>query len=106
MEQKAQNLNNSIEYQAGAVVSRILLKKDTGNVTLFAFDEGEGLSEHTTPFDAMVQIIDGEAEITIGGVPYNVIEGEYIIMPANVPHALKAVKKYKMILTMIKTITN
>jgi quercetin dioxygenase-like cupin family protein len=102
MEQKVQNLNEIIEYQNDAVVSKILLKKETGNVTLFAFDEGQGLSEHTTPFDAMVQIVDGEAEITIDGISYQVKNGEYIIMPANVPHALKAIKKYKMMLTMIK----
>lgn len=102
MEQKVQNLNESIEYQHDAVVSKILLKKDTGNVTLFAFDEGQGLSEHTAPFDAMVQIVDGEAEITVGAESYKVKKGEFIIMPANIPHALKANQKYKMILTMIK----
>ena len=103
MESKVQNINEMIDYQAGAVVSKTLLKKETGNVTLFAFDEGQGLSEHTTPFDAMVQIVDGEAEITIGGEQHAVKKDEYIIMPANIPHALKAVKKYKMMLTMIKS---
>ena len=92
-----------IEYQDGSVVSREIIKKDTGTVTIFAFDKGEGLSEHTAPFDAMVQIIDGNAEITISGNK-NVLEaGEMIIMPANEPHALKALEKYKMILTMIRS---
>jgi quercetin dioxygenase-like cupin family protein len=103
MEQIVQNIHELIDYQKDAVVSKTLLKKETGNITLFAFEEGQGLSEHTTPFDAMVQIVDGEAEIIIGGEPYNVKANEYIIMPANVPHALKAVKKYKMMLTMIKS---
>ena len=92
-----------IEYQDGSVVSREIIKKDTGTVTIFAFDKGEGLSEHTAPFDAMVQIIDGKAEITISGNK-NVLEaGEMIIMPANEPHALKALEKYKMVLTMIRS---
>ena len=92
-----------IEYQDGSVVSREIIRKDTGTVTIFAFDKGEGLSEHTAPFDAMVQIIDGKAEITISGNK-NVLEaGEMIIMPANEPHALKALEKYKMILTMIRS---
>ncbi len=90
-----------IEYQDGSVVSREIIRKDTGTVTIFAFDKGEGLSEHTAPFDAMVQIIDGKAEITISGNK-NVLEaGEMIIMPANEPHALTALEKYKMVLTMI-----
>ena len=92
-----------IEYQDGSVVSREIIKKDTGTVTIFAFDKEEGLSEHTAPFDAMVQIIDGKAEITISGNK-NVLEaGEMIIMPANEPHALKALEKYKMVLTMIRS---
>ena len=92
-----------IEYQDGSVVSREIIRKDTGTVTIFAFDKGEGLSEHTAPFDAMVQIIDGKAEITISGNK-NVLEaGEMIIMPANEPHALKALEKYKMVLTMIRS---
>ena len=92
-----------IEYQNGSVVSREIIKKDTGTVTIFAFDKGEGLSEHTAPFDAMVQIIDGKAEITISSNK-NVLEaGEMIIMPANEPHALKALEKYKMVLTMIRS---
>ncbi len=92
-----------IEYQSGSVVSREIIRKETGTVTIFAFDKGEGLSEHTAPFDAMVQIIDGKAEITISGNK-NVLEaGEMIIMPANEPHALKALEKYKMVLTMIRS---
>ena len=92
-----------IEYQDGSVVSREIIKKDTGTVTIFAFDKGEGLSEHMAPFDAMVQIIDGKAEITISGNK-NILEtGEMIIMPANEPHALTALEKYKMVLTMIRS---
>ena len=92
-----------IEYQDGSVVSREIIKKDTGTVTIFAFDKGEGLSEHSAPFDAMVQIVDGTALITIGGEENTVKKGQMIIMPANVPHALHAVEKYKMILTMIRS---
>lgn len=92
-----------IDYQAGAVVSREIIRKETGTVTIFAFDKGEGLSEHTAPFDAMVQIVDGEAEITISGDKNLLKKGEMIIMPANEPHALHAVEKYKMILTMIRS---
>jgi len=92
-----------IEYQESSVVSREIIRKDTGTVTIFAFDKGEGLSEHTAPFDAMVQIIDGKAEITISGKKNVLDKGEMIIMPANEPHALKALEKYKMILTMIRS---
>ncbi|WXG42386.1 MAG: cupin domain-containing protein [Candidatus Freyarchaeum deiterrae] len=92
-----------IDYQEGAVVSRTLVDKKAGTVTLFAFDEGQGLSEHTAPFDALVHILDGEAEIVISGKSLNVKEGEMVIMPANQPHALKAVSKFKMILTMIRS---
>ena len=92
-----------MEYQQGAVVSKEVIKKGTGTVTLFAFDEGQGLSEHTAPFDAMVYVIDGEVEIVISGEKYMLQKGEMIIMPANQPHALKAVKKFKMMLTMIKS---
>ena len=92
-----------IEYQDGSVVSREIIRKDTGTVTIFAFDKGEGLSEHTAPFDAMVQIIDGKAEITISGNKNILRAGEMIIMPANEPHALKALEKYKMVLTMIRS---
>ncbi|WP_414470252.1 cupin domain-containing protein [Methanobacterium sp. ACI-7] len=92
-----------IEYQDGSVVSREIIRKDTGTVTIFAFDKGEGLSEHTAPFDAMVQIIDGKAEITISSNKNVLEKGDMIIMPANEPHALKALEKYKMILTMIRS---
>lgn len=97
------DLVNSLSYQSGSVVSKVFLKKPSGNITLFAFDKGEGLSEHTAPFDAFVQMLDGEAEITIGGKPYNLKAGESIIMPADVPHALKAVSAYKMLLVMLKS---
>ena len=100
---EAVNLNGMITYQRGSVVSRTLIKKQTGTVTLFAFDQGQALSEHTTPFDAIAHIIDGEAEITVSGKVSHVKAGEIIIMPANEPHALKAVKKYKMLLIMIKS---
>jgi quercetin dioxygenase-like cupin family protein len=92
-----------VSYQAGSVVSRIILKRSTGNVTVFAFDQGQGLSEHTTPFDALVQILDGAAEITVGGTPHDLRTGEMILMPANVPHALKATRRFKMALTMIRS---
>lgn len=91
-----------LDYQDGAVVSREIIKKDTGTVTLFAFDKGQGLSEHTAPFDALVYIVDGAAEITVSGKPHKVKKGEMIILPANKPHALKATKKFKMLLVMIK----
>ena len=97
------NLIDLIEYQKDSVVSKTLINQKTGTVTLFAFDEGQGLSEHTAPFDAMVQILDGEAQITISGKPLNVKKGEMVIMPANEPHALKALKKFKMLLTMIRS---
>jgi quercetin dioxygenase-like cupin family protein len=93
---------NSISYAEKAVVSKHILKKETGNVSLFAFDKGEGLSEHTTPFDALVYLVEGEADIIINGVSTVLKMGETIIMPANIPHALKAVEKFKMVLTMIK----
>jgi len=96
------NLNELVAYQKGAVVSRPLVEKEAGTVTLFAFDEGQALSEHTAPFDALVQVSDGEAEIRIAGVPYKVGSGEMIIMPANQPHALKALTPFKMMLTMIR----
>ena len=100
---EVKNLNGLIDYQEGSVVSKEVIKKDTGTVTIFAFDQGQGLSEHTAPFDALVYLIDGEAEITISGKPHLLSAGEMIIMPANDPHALKAIKKYKMLLIMIKS---
>ena len=92
-----------IEYQEGSVVSRTIIDKETGTVTLFAFDKGQGLSEHTAPFDALVHTLDGEVEVTISGKTFPLKKGEMIIMPANKPHALKATKRFKMLLTMIKT---
>ena len=91
-----------VSYQDGAVVSRIVLKRETGTVTLFAFDAGQELSEHTTPYDALVQVVDGEAAITVAGRPYRVRAGEMILMPAHQPHALKAISRFKMLLTMIR----
>lgn len=92
-----------VSYQKGSVVSREIVNKKTGTVTIFAFDKGEGLSEHTAPFDALVYILDGEAKIFISGKPYQVKKNEMIIMPANKPHALKAVKKFKMLLILIRS---
>ena len=91
-----------LDYQEGSVVSRTIIDKSVGTVTIFAFDKNEGLSEHSAPYDALVYILDGEAEITISGKPILVKKGEMIIMPANEPHALKAVEKYKMMLVMIR----
>lgn len=96
------NLEQHVAYADGSVVSKTLLKKDIGNVTLFSFDEGQGLSEHTAPFDATVYILDGQAEITIGGKPIAVAAGDMLIMPANISHALHAVKPFKMLLVMIR----
>ena len=92
-----------VTYQEGAVVSRVVLKRDTGNVTLFAFDAGQQLSEHTTSFDALVQVLEGEAAITISGRPHRVRAGEMILMPAQQPHAVNAVSRFKMLLTMIRS---
>jgi len=89
-------------YQEGAVVSRQITKADTGNVTLFAFDKDQGLSEHTAPFDALVHILEGKAEVMISGQPHTLDAGDAIIMPANQPHALKALERFKMLLTMIR----
>ena len=91
-----------VEYQEDSVVSKTLIDKKVGTVTLFAFAEGQGLSEHVAPFDALVSIIDGEAEITISSEPFRLKAGEMIIMPANKPHALKAIKKFKMMLVMVR----
>ncbi|MBE0672262.1 MAG: cupin domain-containing protein [Anaerolineales bacterium] len=95
-------LSEMAAYQEGSVVSRQITKSDGGNVTLFAFDTNQGLSEHTAPFDALVNILEGEAEVTISGKPFQLKAGDAIIMPANEPHALKAVQKFKMLLTMIR----
>ena len=102
MEAQVLRLSDLVDYQEGAVVSREIVRKGTGTVTLFAFDQGQGLSEHTAPFDALVYLLDGEAEITISGKPLRLREGELTVMPANQPHALKAVKRFKMLLTMIR----
>lgn len=91
-----------IAYQDGSVVSRVLMKQKGGNVTLFAFDAGQELSEHTAPYDAMVSVLDGEVEVTIAGEPFKLGTGEWILMPANQPHALKALSKFKMVLTMVR----
>ena len=98
----ANSITGLVDYQDGAVVSRTLVKKDKGTVTVFAFDQDQALSEHTVPHDALVQVIDGEAEITVGGAPHVVVAGEMILMPGNVPHAVKATARFKMILTMLR----
>ena len=95
-------IEDAIEYASDSVVSKMLIKKDTGNLTLFAFDKGQSLSEHTAPFDAAVLILDGTAEIIIGGKSFPLKAGEFIVMPADIPHAVKASEKFKMLLTMIK----
>ncbi|MBY8992194.1 MAG: cupin domain-containing protein [Candidatus Lokiarchaeota archaeon] len=96
------DLDKMLDYQEGSVVSRTIMNKNVGTVTLFSFDKDEGLSEHTAPFDALVYILDGEAEIIIGNQTHIVKKGQMIIMPANEPHALKALKQFKMMLVMIK----
>ena len=102
MKTQATNLANLIDYQEGTVVSRTLIDKKVGTLTLFAFDKGQGLSEHTAPFDAFVYILDGEAEVAISSQAHRVGAGEMIIMPANEPHSLKALEKFKMMLVMIR----
>lgn len=99
---QVKNLSDLVKYQENAVVSSEIIKKDTGTVTVFAFDKGQGLSEHTAPFDALVNIIEGRAEVSISGKLFTVKEGEMIVMPANKPHSLKAIEKFKMLLIMIK----
>jgi len=96
------NMTDMVQYADGSVVSKIVIRNERGNITLFAFDKGEFLSEHTAPFDAIVQILDGDANIVIDGKYYQLQKGESIIMPANVPHAVQAIEKFKMLLTMIK----
>lgn len=102
-ETKPENVKNLVNYQDGSVVSRTLIKKETGTITLFAFTKGQGLSEHTAPFDAMVYIIDGKAEIIISGKSQIVESGQMIILPVNKPHALKAIENFKMLLIMIRS---
>lgn len=99
---QAFNLADHVTYAIGSVVSKTLLKKEVGNITLFSFAKGQGLTEHTSPFDAVVYILDGQAEISIGGEPQTVKVGDMLIMPANVPHALQAVEQFKMLLIMIR----
>ncbi|MCX5788860.1 MAG: cupin domain-containing protein [Elusimicrobia bacterium] len=91
-----------VEYAKGSVVSRTLIKRDTGSTTVFAFDKGEGLSEHSAPFDAVVHVLDGEAEIKVGGQPHRVKAGQMILMPAGIPHALRAVERFKMVLHLAR----
>ena len=99
---KAFTFNNEIEYAAGGIVSMRVLEKTAGNVSLFAFDMGQKLSEHTAPFDAMIQVVEGEAEIVIGGEANHLLAGQAIIMPAGIPHAVNSITRFKMVLTMIK----
>ena len=99
---EALRLDELVQYGDGAVVSRTLVQRGVGTVTVFAFDQGQGLSEHSTPFDALVQILEGKAIITIGGKPIEVSAGESLLMPADIPHALDAPERYKMLLTMIR----
>lgn len=99
---KALTLSELVSYQDGSVVSKTLIDKKIGTLTMFSFGAGQGLSEHTAPFDAVVQVVDGEAEVVINGEPQTVSAGQMIIMPANIPHELKAVKPFKMLLTMIR----
>ncbi len=96
-------LVDAVAYQEGAVVSKTVIDKKSGTVTLFAFAQGQGLSEHTAPFDALIQVLEGEAEIRISGTPIRVRAGEMIVLPASEPHALKAVERFKMMLTMIRS---
>jgi len=100
---KVKRLDDSINYQDGSVVSREIIRKSTGTVTLFAFDEGQGLSEHTAPFDALVYVVDGQVEVLISGKAYHLNRGDFVILPANETHALRALSKFKMLLVMIKS---
>lgn len=102
MSPEVKPLDELLAYQDGSIVSRVLLKNKGGTVTLFAFDRGEGLSEHTAPFEALVFVIDGEAEVDIAGKVHNVRRGQTITLPANIPHAVKAATRFKMLLTMIR----
>lgn len=96
------SLKEMVEYRDGSVVSKEIIKKESGTVTLFAFDKGQGLSEHTAPFDALVNVLDGQAQVRISGEPFIVKEGELIIMPANRPHSVQAIERFKMLLVLIK----
>jgi quercetin dioxygenase-like cupin family protein len=99
---KAQSLSGLVEYSKDSIVSKTILNKSVGTITLFAFDAGQGLSEHTAPYDAVVQVLDGTARITIGAEDKTAMEGQMIVMPANVPHAVNAETRFKMLLTMIR----
>jgi quercetin dioxygenase-like cupin family protein len=99
---KAITMSELVAYQDGSVVSKTLIDKKIGTVTMFSFGAGQGLSEHTVPYDAFVQVVDGEAEVSINGEPQTVTAGQMIIMPANIPHELKALKAFKMLLVMIR----
>jgi len=96
-------VSDLVNYQDGAVVSRTLITRATGTITLFAFDEGQGLSEHTAPFDALAHVLEGQAEIVVSGKPLRTTAGEAVLMPANQPHSLKALSRFKMLLTMIRS---
>ena len=100
--EKIKKLVDMVNYQDGAVVSREIMNEKSGTVTVFAFDKGQGFSEHTAPFDAMVYLLEGEVEVTISGMPLLLRQGEMVVLPANQPHALKAIKRFKMMLTMMK----
>ncbi len=100
---KVFSFSDSVEYASGGILSKTVLKKETGNISLFSFARGEALSEHTAPFDAMIQVVDGKGEIIIGGKSFILEAGQSIIMPADITHAVKAVEKFKMVLTMIKS---
>jgi quercetin dioxygenase-like cupin family protein len=102
-EPRVVHLADLADYQGASVVSREIIRKSTGTVTLFAFDKGQGLSEHIAPFDALVHILDGEAEITISGKKYHLVQGQMVILPANKPHALQALSRFKMLLVMIRS---
>ena len=100
---EAQPLLGLVNYQVGSVVSRVILKREKGNVTIFAFDEGQELSEHTSPFDALVQAVEGEAEVTVAGAPIELKTGDVLLLQAEKPHAVKATTRFKMVLTMIRS---
>jgi quercetin dioxygenase-like cupin family protein len=100
---KVFSFSESVDYSDGGIVSKTVLKKQTGNISLFSFAKGEALSEHTAPFDAMITVVDGRGEVVIGGVSFILTAGQSIIMPANITHAVNAVEKFKMVLTMIKS---
>lgn len=100
---EALSLQSLVDYQEGSVVSRVILKREKGNVTLFAFDAGQGLSEHTSPFDALVQVIEGDGEVSVAGKPIALKPGQVVLLPATKPHAVRAATRFKMMLTMIRS---